>query len=73
MAMPKVHIDCMKNLAYRGSALIGVAITVAFAAAYLAHTVLGIPRAAIRIDAIGLAGCLTAFVVTNLCMQWHDK
>jgi precorrin-3B methylase len=62
-----------KNLAHRGSALVGAAIAVAFAVAYLSDTLLGIPRAAIRTDAIGLAGLLTVFVVTNLFMRWHDR
>jgi hypothetical protein len=48
-----------RNLAHRGSALVGAAIAVAFAVAYLAHALLDIPRAAIRTDAIGLAGQVT--------------
>jgi hypothetical protein len=44
----------MKNLAWEGSAcaFVGAGI-VAVAAAYLAHTVLGMPRAVIRYDALG--------------------
>jgi uncharacterized membrane protein YecN with MAPEG domain len=64
------YIHRMKNLALRSSAFVAGAI--AFVAAYLAHT-LGMPRAAIRIDALGMAACLTAFIEAGLFVQWRDK
>jgi len=35
--------------------------------------VLGMPRAAIRLDALGMAACLTAFIGAGLFVQWRDK
>jgi asparagine N-glycosylation enzyme membrane subunit Stt3 len=51
----------MKYPAFRSTAFIGAAL-MAFAIAYLAHTMLGVPRHAIRIDALGMAACLAAFI-----------
>jgi hypothetical protein len=51
----------MKYLAFHGTAFIGAAL-IAFVVAYLAHAVLGVPRQAIRIDALGMAACLAAFI-----------
>jgi hypothetical protein len=62
----------MKHIALGSTAFASAAIA-ASVAAYLAHTVLGMPRAAIRIDALGLAACLTAFIGTGLFVQWRDK
>jgi hypothetical protein len=62
------HIRPMKNLGLGSSALVGAAI-VALAAAYLAHTVFGIPRHAIRDDALGMAACLVAFIGAGLFVQ----
>lgn len=45
----------------------------ALAAAYLAHTVLGMPRAAIRYDALGMAACLIAFIGVGLFAQRWNK
>jgi hypothetical protein len=66
------HIRPMKNLAFRSSILVGAGI-IALAAAYLAHTVLGMPRSAIRYDALGMAACLTAFIGAGMFGQWRDK
>ena len=66
------YIHRMKNLALRSSAFV-LAGAIAFVAAYLAHTVLGMPRAAIRLDALGMAACLTAFIGAGLFVQWRDK
>jgi hypothetical protein len=63
----------MKNLALRSSAFVVLAGVIALAAAYLTHTVLGMPRAAIRIDALGMAACLTAFIGAGLFVQGRDK
>jgi hypothetical protein len=64
----------MKNLAWKSSAcaFVGAGI-VAVAAAYLAHTVLGMPRAVIRYDALGMAACLTGFLVAGKFAQRRDK
>jgi hypothetical protein len=62
----------MKNLGLRSSALVGAGIA-ALAVAYLAHTVFGIPRAAIRYDALGMAACLTAFIGAAIFAQRRDK
>jgi hypothetical protein len=62
----------MKNLTLKSSAFI-LAGVVALAAAYLAHTVLGIPRAAIRVDALGMAACLAAFIGAGIFAQRRDK
>jgi hypothetical protein len=51
----------MKYLAFRSTAFIGAAM-LALGAAYLAHSVLGIPRHAIQIDALGMAACVAAFI-----------
>jgi hypothetical protein len=45
------------------------AVAVALMIAFLAHTVLGMPRSAIRIDALGMAACLTVFIGAGLFMQ----
>jgi hypothetical protein len=66
------HIRRMKNLTLKSSAFV-LAGVVALAAAYLAHTVLGIPRAAIRIDALGMAACLAAFIGAGIFAQRRDK
>src|SRR5260370_23613964 len=58
----------MKNLGQGSSAFVGAAI-VALAAAYLAHTVFGIPRYAIRDDALGMAACLVAFIGAGVFVQ----
>jgi hypothetical protein len=62
----------MKNLGLRSSAFIGAGI-VALGAAYLAHTVLGMPRVAIRYDALGMAACLSAFIGAGIFAQRRDK
>src|ERR1700722_16021708 len=62
----------MKNLTLKSSAFV-LAGVVALAAAYLAHTVLGIPRAAIRIDALGMPACLGAFIGAGIFAQRRDK
>jgi hypothetical protein len=62
----------MKNLTLKSSAFV-LAGVVALGAAYLAHTVLGIPRAAIRIDALAMAACLTAFIGAGIFAQRRDK
>jgi hypothetical protein len=68
----RAHIRHMKNLASRSSMLVMAGAT-ALAAAYLAHTVLGMPRAAIRYDALGMAACLIAFIGIGLFAQRWDK
>jgi hypothetical protein len=62
----------MKNLVLRSSAFVGAAV-IALAAAYVAHTILGMPRAAIRVDALGIAACLTAFIGAGMFAQGRDK
>jgi hypothetical protein len=62
----------MENLTLKSFAFV-LAGVVALAAAYLAHTVLGIPRAAIRIDALAMAACLTAFIGAGIFAQRRDK
>jgi hypothetical protein len=62
----------MKYLVYRSSAVVSAGIA-ALAAAYLAHTVLGIRRAAVLTDALGMAACLLAFVGTGLFIEWRNK
>jgi hypothetical protein len=62
----------MKNLAWGSSVLVGAGVA-ALAVAYLAHTVLGVPRAAVRYDALGMAACLTAFISVGLFAQRRDK
>jgi hypothetical protein len=66
------HIRRMKNLALGSFAFVGAGIT-ALAAAYLAHTVLGIPRYAIRDDALGMAACLIAFIGAGLFAQRRGR
>ena len=61
----------MENFANRGSAFVGAAVVAAVAV--LRTGCWGVPRAAIRADAVGLAACLMAFVVTNSAMQAHDQ
>ena len=58
----------MKYLAFHGTALIGAAL-IAFVVAYLAHAVLGVPRQAIRIDALGMAACLAGFIGAAMFAQ----
>jgi membrane protein DedA with SNARE-associated domain len=58
----------MKYLAFHGSAFVGAAL-IAFVVAYLAHAVLGVPRQAIRIDALGMAACLAAFIGAAMFAQ----
>jgi hypothetical protein len=58
----------MKYLAFHGSAFIGAAL-IAFVVAYLAHAVLGVPRQAIRIDALGMAACLAGFIGAAMFAQ----
>ena len=62
----------MKYLTVRSLAFISAAIA-AFIVAYLAHTVLGMPRSAIRIDALGMAACLTAFIGAVVFAERRDK
>ncbi len=62
----------MKSLGLKSSAFIGAGV-VALGAAYLAHTVLGIPRMAIRYDSLGMAACLSAFIVAGMFAQRRDK
>jgi hypothetical protein len=50
-----------------------VAGATALAAAYLAHTVLGMPPSAIRYDALGMAACVTAFIGAGLLARRRDK
>jgi hypothetical protein len=58
----------MKYLAFHGSAFIGAAL-IAFVVAYLSHAVLGVPRQAIRIDALGMAACLAGFIGAAMFAQ----
>jgi hypothetical protein len=58
----------MKNLALRGTAFVSAAL-MAFAVAYLAHSVLGVPRYAIRVDALGMAACLAVFIGAAMFAQ----
>ena len=51
----------MKYLAFGSTAFLGATLF-ALAVAYLAHSVLGIPRHAIQIDALGMAACMAAFI-----------
>ena len=62
----------MKYLTFRNTAFVSAGI-VALLVAYVAHTVLGMPRYAIRIDALGMAACLMAFIATDLFMKWRSK
>jgi hypothetical protein len=62
----------MKKLALGSSALASAGIA-ALAAVYLAHTVLGVPRAVIRYDALGMAACLAAFIGAGLFAQRRGK
>jgi hypothetical protein len=52
--------------------LVGAAVIALFME-YVAHSVFGIPRAAIRQDALGMAACLAAFVATGLALQRRGK
>jgi hypothetical protein len=58
----------MKYVALHGTAFIGAAL-IAFVAAYLAHVVLGVPRHAILIDALGMAACLAGFIGAAMFAQ----
>ena len=69
---PGAHIRRMKNLGQGSSAFFGAAI-VALAAAYLVHTVFGIPRYAIRDDALGMAACLVAFIGAGVFVQRRGR
>ena len=51
----------MKYLAFGSTAFVGAAVS-ALAVAYLTHSVLGMPRHAIQIDALGMAACIAAFI-----------
>jgi hypothetical protein len=51
----------MKYLAFGSTAFFSAALF-ALAVAYLAHSVLGMPRHAIQIDALGMAACIAAFI-----------
>jgi hypothetical protein len=64
----QAHIGWMKNLAIRRVAFASAA-PVAFTIAYLTHTVLGVPRYAIRVDALGLAACLAVFLGAAMFAQ----
>jgi hypothetical protein len=66
------HIRRMKNPAPISSMLV-VAGATALAAAYLAHTVFGMPPSAIRYDALGMAACITAFIGAGLFARRRDK
>ena len=66
------HIRGMKNLGLKSSAFVGAGV-VALGAAYLAHTVLGIPPTAIRHDSLGMAACLCAFIGAGIFAQRRDK
>jgi hypothetical protein len=68
----RAHIWGMKNLRLKSSAFVGAGI-VALGAAYLAHTVLGIPRLVIRYDCLGMAACLSAFIGAGIFAQRRDK
>jgi len=62
----------MKNLSIVVYALAGAGV-VALSIAHLAHTVLGVPSAAIRNDALGTAACLTAFIGAGLLARKRSK
>ena len=66
------HIRAMRYSTLGSIAFIS-AVAVALMVAFLAHTVLGIPPSAIRIDALGTAACLTAFIGAGLFMQRRGK
>lgn len=68
----RAHICGMKNLSIVVYALAGAGV-VALSIAHLAHTVLGVPSAAIRNDALGTAACLTAFIGAGLLARKRSK
>jgi hypothetical protein len=56
----------MKNFALHGTALVLSAALVSLVVAYLAHTVLNVPRYVIRADALGMAACLAGIIVAGM-------